>query len=219
MDVDWTGGTHRGVRVADLDLLFQNTRQPISAKSVSTGNGTERNLGARELMKLVGYDPSHTQNNMLTETITALNSKYPKIDFGGSFADIQKVIDGNTDEMAMKAIAKKVGHKYQKIFSSEILDSVNKAKQNQVQDFINYIGLQNSALDKNLLIFVCRNKSAFFKSAPKGLIASQFEIDYLKSSKKFAHEGFLNGVSTWTFQVNATNGLGMSTIAYRAFIR
>jgi len=218
-NVEWIGGTNQGVRVADLDLWHDKTRVPISAKSVRNGNGTERNLGASELNRLIGYDAAKTQLTMLEESISVLESRYPKVNFGASFPSLNAAIDAHPDAYAMKLIAKTIGHKYQSIFSREILETVRDAPSNKVQSFIEYVGLQNSPEDRGLQIFVNRSSVAFFKVPPHNLRAADFELIPLASSKKSAHEGVLKGVSIWTFQVNATNGLGISTIAYRAFIR
>lgn len=218
-NVEWIGGTNQGVRVADLDLWHDKTRVPVSAKSVRSGNGTERNLGASELNRLIGYDAGATQLIMLQESISVLESKYPKVNFGATFPSLNAAIDSHPDADAMKLIAKKVGHKYQSVFSNEILDTVRAAPKDKIQNFIEYVGLQNSPEDNGLQIFVNRSSMAFFKVPPHDLRAADFELIPLASSKKSAHEGKLKGVSTWTFQVNATNGLGISTIAYRAFIR
>jgi len=218
LSIDWVGTTDRGDRVADIDLHVGRKIVPISVKS--GGNGTERNLGGRSLKNILGYDPTPLIDSMMQEVLTAFLKKYPNTNFGKSWGDIRQAILQSIDKNYMRKEANKIGKKYQRELSEQILKALKGANDPEIITFIKYLALQNSPRDLGLRIFVAKDSDAQIKSAPNISDISADKIMFEKdvTSSKGTLKVLIGTKGMWRLNINFTNGIGLSPLALRAFL-
>jgi hypothetical protein len=217
--IDWVGRQDLGERVADLDLYFDgNITLPISVKS--GGPGTERNLGGDSLRTYLGYDSTQIIDEMKRQTLQALNSIYPTINFGTSWEKIRSVVKNHPNEVKMKKLASKVGKSFQPKISDEIFSAWKSASDSQKLSVVKYLSLQNDNRDLGLRIFVAEDSHAYFKGVLdiSTLKATNISLMRHQSSLNGTLEMSINGNRYWRLNINFTNGLGLSPIAVRVFL-
>jgi len=218
IDFNWTGRNDIGKRVADVELVLENSKVfPISVKS--GGKGTERNLGGRSLKKILGYDADAVLAKMRKETIEKLKSQFAGISLGGTFPSIRKAVKGHNSESKMRELAAEVGKKYQSIIADELIDAWNKSTDKQKIDLLRFIALKNDDKDLGLEIFVAEESGGHFKGVldVSKVVAADLNIALNVVSEKGTLDFQIKGVTHWHFNVNFTNGLGLSPIAIRVF--
>ena len=208
VNVIWVGRNLLIETTSDVDaehISRQKTR--FSIKSIaSTGTGTLKNLGARQLKKFLGIDFSREYKQMWEELKTYLN------DFTSSQDKIKKEVQKN---QKLLKCATENGKKYQIILNELCFNAFNSLSLSKKIDFLNFI---TDCDDDNLYVIIVNSTNVIiYKPVEKNLkLIKNIEVRKDKMTD-VGYTIFVDNKPTYRVQTNNTNGIGISAFCQRIF--
>lgn len=208
VNVIWVGRNLLIETTSDVDaehISRQKTR--FSIKSIaSTGTGTLKNLGARQLKKFLGIDFSREYKQMWEELKNYLN------DFTSSQDKIKKEVQKN---QKLLKCATENGKKYQIILNELCFNAFNSLSLSKKIDFLNFI---TDCDDDNLYVIIVNSTNVIiYKPVEKNLkLIKNIEVRKDKMTD-VGYTIFVDNKPTYRVQTNNTNGIGISAFCQRIF--
>ncbi|MDD5289815.1 MAG: hypothetical protein PHT40_01270 [Patescibacteria group bacterium] len=208
ISVVWVGRNLLIETTSDVDAEHINKQKTrFSIKSIaSTGTGTLKNLGARQIKKFLGIDFSRQYNEMWRKLRDHLK------DFDLSQSRLKKKVQKNKKLLKW---ATENGKKYQTKLNELCLNSFNKLSLKEKINFLNYITDCN---DEDLYVIIVNSVDVIiYKPVDKKLKI----IKNIKAKKNnMAGAGYtiyIDDKPTYRVQTNNTNGIGISAYCQRIF--
>lgn len=208
VNVLWIGRNLLIETTSDVDaehISRQKTR--FSIKSIaSTGTGTLKNLGARQIKKFLGVDFSSQYEKMWEELRIFLNEQDLSQD------KIKKMVQKNSRLLKW---ATENGKKYQIALNDLCFNSFNSLALNKKIDFLNFI--TDCDDDDLYVIIVNSNDVIIYKPVDKNLKLIK-NIEVKKDNiTDVGYTIFVDNKPTYRVQTNNTNGIGISAFCQRIF--
>ena len=206
--VTWVGRNLLSEITSDVDVRHAGGQKTgFSIKSIaSTGTGTLKNLGARQIKKYLGVDFSNEYKQMWEEL-----RKYLK-DFNSAQEQIKRKVQRNQKLLNWAA---ENGKKYQVALNEKCLRGFNSLPLINKIEFLNFI----TDCDSSDLYVVIVNSAnvIIYKPVEKNLdLIKNIEIKKDKITD-VGYTIFVDDKPTYRVQTNNTNGIGISAFCQRIF--
>ncbi|OQA36723.1 MAG: hypothetical protein BWY53_00347 [Parcubacteria group bacterium ADurb.Bin326] len=208
INVIWVGRNLLIETTSDVDaehITKQKTR--FSIKSIaSTGTGTLKNLGARQIQKFLGVNFSAQYKKMWEDLRDYLN------EHDLSQGKIKKKVQNSS---CLLKWATKNGQKYQIMLNDLCVSAFNNLPLKKKVDFLNFITDCN---DEDLYVIIVNSCDVIiYKPIEKNLkLIKNIEVKKDKMTD-VGYTIFVDNKPTYRVQTNNTNGIGISAFCQRIF--
>ena len=208
ISVTWVGRSLLIETTSDVDALHISKKKTrFSIKSIaSSGTGTLKNLGARQIKKFLGVDFSKRYEEMWRKLKSHLK------DEKSSKAKIKENVQKNKKLLKW---ATENGRKYQKELNEICFKAFNYLSLKGKIDFLNFI---TDCDDEDLYVIIVNSAGVvIYKTIDKKLEIIK-DIEAKKNRETEAgYVIFTDGKPTYRVQTNNTNGIGISAYCQRIF--
>lgn len=208
--VIWVGRNLLIETTSDVDAEHVNKHKTrFSIKSIaSSGTGTLKNLGARQIKKFLGVDFSRQYEEMWQKLRDYLRE--PKQSQG----KLKKKVQRNQKLLKW---ATENGRKYQIRLNKLCFDAFNSLPMEKKINFLNFITNCN---DDDLYVIIVNSVDVIiYKPVEKKLkVVRNIEARKDKSTD-VGYTIYIDGRPTYRVQTNNTNGIGISPYCQRIFFR
>ena len=208
INVIWVGRNLLIETTSDVDAEHISKRKTrFSIKSIaSTGTGTLKNLGARQIKKFLGVDFTRQYDEMWQKLRRYLNDrKTPQGKLKRKIQKNKKLLKWATDN----------GRKYQAELNNLCFEAFNLLSAKKKINFLNFITDCND--DDLYVIIVNSVEVVIYKPAEKKLKIIKNIEARKDNAGGVGYTIYIDSKKTYRVQTNNTNGIGISAYCQRVF--
>jgi len=215
-NIEWVGRLHKTKgTVSDINISFEHGQLKLSLKSVGSGTGTLKNIGAETVKRFLGIDINKNQKEMWTNIRKELKS------LGGAYlklTDLPQTKIKNSKYKFKKLVG--IGRKYGE--PVQVLVTKLSVKKFNLLTDAKKIGLLKHLLGRDekgdIVTFIVQDKAIVIYPPDKfkALLIGSPKIT-AKKLKRISYGIFINGKIFLRIQSSFTNGVGLSAFCQRVF--